>query len=234
VRLVLALLVVALAGGAVAGLTYRSYAAVHLRKPAVVPLCIRGVRNTLRKPVLTSGTEPRETDTGETVYLTQGEDRAVGCASMIDGKLSRRLAGVFAERDPERRAQGLIQIVRDSAQPDPASDRTFTAFHLLASAAFRALPEELPAVRAASDELDTLFACRFDTRRRCATRPPVPIVVWITGAPAAASLLGLLWIGGSAGIARLRERWRERRAKRSARRQPEASLTGGTRPFTSK
>jgi hypothetical protein len=214
VGLLVALLVVALAGGAAAGLTYRSYAAVHLRKPAVLPSCVRRARIGLRKPVLTSGTEPRGTDTGETVYLTQAEERAVSCVSMVHEELSRRLAGVLAEHDPERRAQGLLRLVRDSAQPDPALDREVNTVYTLASAAFRALPKELPAVQAASDEVDAIFACRFDTRRPCPTRPPVPAVVWIAGVPAAASLLGLLWIGASAGIVRVRRGWRKTRAAR--------------------
>jgi hypothetical protein len=81
-----------------------------------------------------------------------------------------------------------------------------------ASAALRGLPQDVAEVRAAAEELDQRHACRFDTRRTCPTRPPLPALVWLAGVPAALSLLALLWIGLAASAARYR-RWAARRGR---------------------
>lgn len=211
-RRVAALLALALSLGAIAGVAYQRYAAVHLRALPRVPSCVRGARVALRKPVAVSGTEPRQTASGETVYLTPGEDRAVACALQLDEALARDLAGALAEQAPAQRAARLVELVRDRVPADPAYDRAASAAYMMASAALRGLPDDVAEVRAAAEELDRHHACRFDTRRPCPTRPPMPALVWLTGVPAALSLLGLLWIGLAASAARTR-RWRARRIR---------------------
>ncbi|WP_437814503.1 hypothetical protein [Sorangium sp. So ce1078] len=211
-RWVAALLALALSLGALAGVAYQRYAAVHLRALPRVPSCVRGARVALRRPVAVSGTEPRQTASGETVYLTLGEDRAVACALQLDEALARHLAGALAEQAPAQRAARLLELVRDRVPPDPAHDRSASAAYMMASAALRGLPEDAPEVRAAAEELDQRHACRFATRRPCPTRPPLPVLVWLAGVPAALSLLGLLGIGLAASAARYR-RWSERRGR---------------------
>ncbi|XYH99018.1 hypothetical protein ACMHYB_04430 [Sorangium sp. So ce1128] len=211
-RSIAALAALALALGAVAGVAYQRHAAVHLRALPKVPACVRGARVALRKPVAASGTEPRQTASGETVYLTLGEDRAVACAFQLDEALARRLAGALAEQEPAPRAARLLELVRDHVPADPAHDRAASAAYMMASAAMRVLPQDVPEVRAAAEELDQRHACRFATRRPCPTRPPPPALVWLAGVPAALSLLALLWIGLTASAARYR-RWTERRGR---------------------
>ncbi|WP_437999134.1 hypothetical protein WMF26_03480 [Sorangium sp. So ce185] len=211
-RWIAALLALALSLGAIAGVAYQRYAAVHLRELPKVPRCVRGARVALRRPVAVSGTEPRQTASGETVHLTPGEDRAVACALQFDEALARHLAGALAEQAPAQRAARLLELVRDRVPPDPAHDRSASAAYMMASAALRGLPEDAPEVRAAAEALEQHHACRFATRRACPTRPSPPALVWLAGVPAALSLLGLLGIGLAASAARYR-RWTARRAR---------------------
>ena len=210
-----ALLALTLAGGGIAGATYARYAAEHLRKRPGLPRCAIAARVQLRKPATVSGTEPRDTLTGETVYLTPDQDKAVSCASTIDKDLSRQLAGALAEPDPARRAAALTTLVRDQAEAPRADLRTATAF-MMASGALRSLPKELPEVKAANDEINRIYACRFDTKLQCPTRPPMPALVWITGVPAAGAALGLVGIGVATGAAALKEQRRRKREKAAA------------------
>jgi hypothetical protein len=131
---------------------------------------------------------------------------------MVDKHLARQLAGALAEQEPVRRAQGFLKLVRDDIPADPAFDRQAVAAYLLVDGAMGALPEDLPEIKTIGGELDLLHACRFDSRRPCPTRPPIPVLVWITGVPAAASALGLLGIGGVVAVRGIR-RWRERRGR---------------------
>ncbi|WP_437677517.1 hypothetical protein [Sorangium sp. So ce131] len=212
--IIAALVALTLSLGAVAGVAAQRYAAVHLRTPPKVPTCVRGARVVLRKPVAASGSEPRQTASGETVYLTSGEDLAVACAFQVDERLARHLAGALAEHEPARRAARLLEIVRDHIPADPAHDRPAVAAYMMAAAAMRALPAEVPGVSAAADELEQRHACRFGTRRVCPTRPPPPPIVWIAGVPAALSALSLVWIGLAASAARY-ARWRASRRRGS-------------------
>lgn len=209
-RILVLLVAVILPLAAVAGVTYQRYAAVHLRDRPRMPRCVLQARAALRKPTSMSGSEPRQTVTGETVYLTPNEDRAVACAFQIDEPLSRRLATALAEQDPGRRAAELLKAARDEVSPDPAHDPQALAGYMMSTAAMRALPEELPEVRAASDELELLLACRFDTRKPCPTRPPIPRLVWITGVPAASGALLLIGLTVAVSASRLRG-WLKRR-----------------------
>ncbi|WP_437781447.1 hypothetical protein [Sorangium sp. So ce1097] len=212
-RVTLALLAIALSLGAVAGISFQRYAAVHLRPLPKVPSCVRGARVALRKPVAVSGTEPRQTASGETVYLTLGEDRAVACALQFDEALARHLAGALAEHETAPRAARLVELVRDRVPADPAHDRAASAAYMMASAALRGMPQDAPEVRAAAQEIELRHVCRFATRRSCPTRPLPPLTVWLAGVPAALSLLALLGLGLAASAARYR-RWAARRRGR--------------------
>ena len=137
-RSLVLLLALTLPLAAMAGVAYGRYAAVHLRGRPSIPRCVLQARAGLRKPAAASGSEPRQTAAGETVYLTPNEDRAVACAFQLDELLSRHLAAAFAEQDPALRAAGLLAVVRDRIPSDPAHDPEAFAGYLMTSAAMRA------------------------------------------------------------------------------------------------
>jgi hypothetical protein len=189
----------------VSGKTFWSYRSAYLRPTPKMPACVLVARRKLRQEELISGTEPHETPSGETVYLTPNQDSAVRCAKMVDVDFGRRLTGALIEVEPEKRALELLKLVRD-VPADPAFDRqAMTAFHM-SSAGIGSLPQQLPEVKAASDEVDLLHACRFNTRMKCPTRPPIPWLVWASGAPGAAGALYVLGVVSVSGVRRLRAR----------------------------
>jgi hypothetical protein len=192
-----------LALGGIAGKTFWSYYRAHLRQPPPLSSCVMLARHQVRKQELISGTEPHDNAQGETVYLTEGQDRAVRCAAMVDHDLSKRLAGALAEDEPARRAHALLEAVR--VIPDgPAADREAATGYEIASGAVDGLPHDLEEIRTISTDLDMLYACRFSTRKRCPTRPPIPMVVWVAGVPSAIGLLGVLGVLVPRGVAAMR------------------------------
>lgn len=206
--------VLALVGAAVAGRAYQGYAAVWLRSPPRVVPCALLARRALRTPIAASGTEPHDDADGETVYLTEPEDIAVRCAQGLDKALARRFASAFAETEPERRALELLKILRDVGS-DPSEDERAAIVYVIANGALDALPEALPEVRAAREELRLLNSCRFSMRNSpCPTRPSLPLLVWLVGGPSALVILGLVGAGLTLGVRRLVTRIRSWRAKR--------------------
>ena len=200
--------------GAAAGLSYRSYAAEHLRK-AKAPRCAPDARIYLREPALVSGTEPHDLPSGETVYLTEPEDRAVRCAKSMSLDLGARLTAAFTEQQPELRALELLKVVRDHVPRDAAHDREAAAGFYIARAAMQTIPD-LPEKKAALEELDLVHACRFDTETTCPTRPALPAWVWLSGAVSAMGLLTFAKIGVSSLITRIRAALRRRAERRAA------------------
>ncbi len=218
----IALGVFAVAGGAVAGLSYKSYADTWLRQ-AKAPRCALAARVYLKVPTLASGTEPHDTPDGQTVYLSEAEDRAVRCAKGISPELGTRFVGAFAEVEPERRALELLKIVRDTPK-DKEHDRDAAVAFFLASAALQPLPD-LPEKKAASDEMDQAFGCRFETPRiKCPSRPPIPWIVWVLGVPSALGVVTLAGLGAveiAQGASRLVRRRRDRLAGADKGRKPD-------------
>jgi len=208
-------LVASLVGLGAAGLLYRSYAAVHLRPIARMPRCVLLSTRGLTKPSLVSGSEAYATPEGE-VFLTQSENRAVSCLEQrVSKPLALKFAMAFAEQEPEIRGLELLKTVRD-LPPDPSADRDATAAYFLASSALRGLPD-LPETKAASEELGQLHACRFATKSKCPTRPPIPVLVWVAGVPSAIGVCISVVIFGLAGFRAARDRIRARRARRARR-----------------
>jgi hypothetical protein len=197
---------VAVLGGAIAGVVYERHASVWLRDAPPTPSCAVATRTYLRERVLLSGVEPHTALDGSTVYLNASEDRAVRCAYGESEELGRAFATAFAEIDPDPRAVALLAALRDHVPVDPAHDREAASAYLIASAALRALPAS-PAVTAASSAVRDLQACRFDVDAVCAARPPIPVVVWIAGAPAAACAAALLGVGLRASARRAAGAW---------------------------
>jgi hypothetical protein len=199
---------------------YRSYAEVHLRPTARVPRCVLLVARVLTRPPLASGSEAFSTPEGE-VFLTPNENRAVSC---LDQRVSRELAVkfamAFAEPEPELRGLELLKTVRD-VPPGPSGDRDASAAYFIASSALKGLPD-LPETKAAAAELNQIHACRFATRTKCPTRPPIPIRVWAAGIPSGLGALACSFVFGLAGFRIARDRIRARRARRKSRESREA------------
>lgn len=207
-------IVVSLVGLGAAYLSYSAYAAVWRRPVARTPKCIYSARIILRKPSLISGSEPYPTDSGEMIYLTEKETLAVHCLTQVSSPLAKRFAKAFTETEPSLRAGELVKILRD-VPPDEAHDREAAAAYFVGAGAISALSSDIPAVKAADEEMDAIHGCRFLTRLPCAKRPSIPVLVWLTGVPSAIGALAVIGALGYAGVLRLRSRWRARKAKRA-------------------
>jgi hypothetical protein len=204
--------------GALAGLSYRSYAGQYLRT-AKAPRCAIDARVYLKEQVLVSGTEPHALPSGETAYLTEPEDHAVRCIKGISKEIGAHLTAAFTEQQPEIRALELLKVVRDHVPPDPAHDREAAAGFYIVRAAMQPIPD-LPEKKAALEELELLHACRFDTTKPCPTRPPVPPWIWASGAVSAIGILLFLKVGVTALIPRIRAALRRRAERRAAQPPP--------------
>ena len=213
-RLALTLLAIALVGGVIAYLPYRSYAAEHLHtRPKVIGCTVKS-RKAVSTPRVATGTEPWEGIDGQQVFLSTGEYKAASCASLIDKEFGRRVASALALEDQSARAQAFVALVRN-----PRSDPEAGAAYLLASFALSGLPKESPEVQAAKAEVELLHGCRFDTRLPCPTRPSPPAVVYAAGIPAAAATVGLIGLGLVAAVTGIAARIRRRKADRAAKAQ---------------
>jgi hypothetical protein len=170
-----------------------------------------------------TGSIPRVTAKGDTVYLRKAEDLAVRCMERMKApETAKKLAGALAEVEPVARARGLVALLRDDVPADPAADRAALATYLFAAAAMRSLPKQDETI-AARDELDQLNACRFSMRTECRTRPPMPRVVWIAGIPSALVLVAGAGFGLSALGSRVRA-WRlDKKKKAEAAKAVEAT-----------
>jgi sulfatase modifying factor 1 len=175
-------------GGAIAGLTFRSWAMEHARtKPKLTP-CFIVARMAILSPEPQSGTEPQETDTGEVVYLPPKADKAVRCSAMLGDakKTQARLATLLAEQDPEARAKKYMTYM-DAIPKDASGDAEASAWGLMAEAIFKTAPQT-PAFKDDLKRAIDISECRFGGSA-CSTPQPVPIVTW--GA-AGVGILGLL------------------------------------------
>ncbi|EYF00449.1 hypothetical protein [Chondromyces apiculatus] len=224
-RIALTLLAIALVGGVIAYLPYRSYAAEHLHpRPKVIGCTVKS-RKAVSTPRIATGTEPWEGIDGQQLFLSTGEYKAASCASLIDKEFGRRVASALALEDQEARAQAMVALVRN-----PKSDPEAGAAYLLASFALSGLPKESPEVQAAKAEVDLIHGCRFDTRLPCPTRPPPPAVVYAAGIPAAAAAVGLTGLGLVAAVTGIAARIRRRKADRAAKAQePQADALAEAR-----
>jgi len=179
------------AGGAIAGVTYRSWAMQYSRpKPKFSP-CFMVAKGVLAKPEVESGTEPHELENGETVYLTTRADRAVRCATIMgDGKTThKRLTALIVEENPEARAK-LLTSYLDGFPKDASGDFEASAFGLLTDVTFAALPAS-DANLAEKRRVNDLVECRYDTPA-CQSRHPIPIVTWLAAGVGVAGLIGAI------------------------------------------
>lgn len=214
-----ALFVVAAIAATFALVSYLRYAAVWLRKPPQLSACAITSRQGLLREEPVTGSIPRVTEKGDTVYLRKSEERAVRCMErMKEPETAKKLASAFAEVEPVARARGLVTLLRDEVPKDPAADRAALATYLFAAAAMRALPKQ-DETTAARDELDQLNACRFSMRTECRTRPPIPLVVWIAGIPSSLVFI----VGAGWGLSALGSRLRAWRRKAKGAKEAKAA-----------
>jgi hypothetical protein len=202
-------------GLAIAGGTYVRYASVWLREKPGTTRCVMAGSMRLPTPLLVSGEAPRTTDTGETVYLDDVLDDAVGCLAQRDASLAPTLAGALAEPDPDQRAAKLLALVK-GVPADEAHDGVFFTAYRLAYAALQALPRT-DRVIATDYALLEAYGCRFAVEDKCPARPPMPKVVIALGAPSAGAMAAALAFGLVAGVKALTRRaraWRARRAEK--------------------
>jgi len=199
--------------------SYLRYADVWLRKPPRMPSCVRMARLLLMRDEPVTGSIPHMTRDGSTVYLRKADDRAVSCVSRVSTDAGKDLAAAFALEDPVAKARALASVVK-GMPADPSADREALASYLIAAAAIRALPKQAE-TDAAREEIEQLNACRFAMRSPCLTRPPVPMIVWITGVPSSLALaVGLafgLGAGSKAFGSRVAAWWRKRKADKLAK-----------------
>lgn len=198
-----------LLGAATTFYFYKRYADVWLRSPPRMPGCVLISRRLLSHDENVSGSIPHMAPNGNMVYLRPAEDRAVQCMSRLSSPTAAVLAAAFAEVDPDKRARALAAILREHVSTQTSADAEALAAYLITSAALRALPktEEIEDLR---NQVNTLNACRFAMRTPCPTRPPVPMPVWILGAPSSVGLVVSFGWVGIALVTRLRT-WRENR-----------------------
>jgi hypothetical protein len=220
--------------GLVAAFYYWRYAAEWLRPPARISRCATAAGRALKKPVVVSGTEPHQTPEGETVYLAPAEDMAVRCVQGLSSETARRLADAFSEQQPELRGLELLKILRD-VPPGEENDRMAHTIYRITNGAMDALPA-LPETKAAADELDELYGCRFDTPIHCPRRPRMPWPVFAFGIPAALAFLFAAVVGTPKLFRAARSAiaaWRARRKAKPATPPREATEAGDARPAAS-
>lgn len=194
---------------------YKRYADVWLRHPPRMPSCVLMSRRLLAHDENVSGSIPHVAPDGTMVYLRRAEDRAVTCMGRVSPSTASVLAAAFAEVDPDKRARALAAVDRDHISTQTVADPEALAAYLITSAAIRALPknQEIDDLRS---ELDQRNACRFAMRTPCPSRPPIPMTVWIFGAPSAVGLVFSFGWGAQSIATRVRSWWQKRRlAKKS-------------------
>ena|GEM_PF-4815248 len=194
---------------------YKLYADVWLRSPPRMPACVLISRRLLSHEETVSGSIPHIDPDGNIVYLRSAEDRAVRCINRLSTKTASVFAAALAEVEPDKRARALAAVLRDHVSTQTSADAEALASYLIARAAFQPLPksQEIDDLRS---ELETRNACRFAMRTPCPTRPPIPMRVWILGAPSSVGLLAFFGWGAKGIAARTRAWWNKRRAAKKA------------------
>jgi len=206
-----AVIAVSAVGFAIALVSYLRYASVWLRSPPRLDRCVMASRRLLMREEPVTGSVPQPMPDGAMVYLRPNEARAVQCMGRSSSAVAAALTGAFAEIEPVPRAKALLGVLRDRVPRDASGDRDALAAWMIASGAFRAIPEA-PETLAARQELDRLNACRFaGMRTPCPERPSIPGLVWATGVP---STFGLVF-GAGMGIQALVRRLAERKRRKA-------------------
>lgn len=193
-------------GAATTWYHYNRHAEVWLRDPPKMPECVRISQRLLAHETAEKGSIPIML--GETLgwFLRPSEVEAVACISRFPS--STRLSGpvgwswsgpnttaerfslAFINLNPDARARILAETMREIS-PDSSADREARAAYLIATAAIEAMPKT-PEIEALEEGMAQRYACRFVTRTPCASRPPIPDIVWIAGIPSTFGIVGIL------------------------------------------
>jgi hypothetical protein len=153
---------------------------------------------------------------GTLVYLRRAEDRAVTCMARLSTSTASVLAAALAEVDPDKRARALAAILRDHVSTQTSADAEALAAYLITTAAFRPLPKTQE-IDDLSNELIQRNACRFAMRTPCPSRPPIPMPVWIFGAPSSVGIVLSFGWGAKSLVTRVRAWWQKRRLAKASR-----------------
>jgi hypothetical protein len=182
-------LLVAIGTGVPAGLWCYQYTTRWNHKPPKVDLCFQGLTPRLKDPVVVSASEPYlDRASGETIYLTDTQYRAVQCAEILPEGAATKLARAFSKEKPEAQAEALAEVVTSAGEGE-AGEKQAVGMWMLASPAVEALPRSDARV-AAQQKMDEFVGCRFDHPRLpgCASRPAFPVGIWLLGGAGAFAL----------------------------------------------
>lgn len=207
-------------GAAMTFYFYKQYADVWLRSPPRMPACVLIARRLLSHEEKVSGSIPHMAPDGNIVYLRRSEDHAVRCINRLSTKTASVFAAALAEVDPDKRAKALAAVLRDHVSTQTSADAEALASYLIASSAIRALPKS-PEIDDLKRELEERNACRFAMRTPCPSRPPMPLRVWILGAPTSVGIVAFAGWGIKAIGARLGAFLAKRRAKKTKSKKTE-------------
>jgi hypothetical protein len=182
------------------------------RSPPRINPCFQALGRRLQRPLIASPSEPYTIDNGETVYLSDAQNRAAGCAARLTGRLDYDLVRIWSTEDPEAQVSALREIVV-RVPSDPSRDQEAFGMWRLAQGSLAALPASSSRDKARAD-IDQFIACRFNHPQLpgCPTRPGFPILAGILGGIGGSSLLALL----GALIVRTIQHFRARLARRRA------------------
>lgn len=156
----------------------------------------------LAAPQTVSPSEEYLAPDGDVVFVTQDELRAVNQAAALSATTARKLAKALAERDPERRVEGLFALINDvPATPDGDKQAIVLYRYITAGLA----GTEAPSRDSTKTKLDRLIGCRFVGQRipPCPDRPS-EVPLWTLAAIAILALTAGLFGLGSAWLTRRR------------------------------
>ncbi len=211
-RWMLGALLVALASGGGGFWIWWQYHATWERSPPRINPCFANLGKRLQRPLVVSPSEPYTIDGGETVYLSDAQNRAAGCAARLPGRLDYDLVRIWSTEDPEAQANALRELVV-RVPSDPSRDQEAFGMWRLAQGSLAALPASPTRDKARAD-IDQLIACRFNHPQLpgCTSRPGFPILAGILGGIGGVSLLALLGSLVVRTIQHVRARLARRRA----------------------
>jgi hypothetical protein len=131
---------------------------------------------------------------GEVVFVTEDELRAVSQAAELSATTARKLAAALAEREPTRRVEQLFGVI-DDVPATPAGDKQAMMLYRFVSSALSA--SDAPTRGDTKAKLDRMIGCRFVGPRLppCLDRPsdaPLWAFVALAIAALAAGTYGLV------------------------------------------
>jgi hypothetical protein len=186
-------LVLGLAGAGLGFWIYDVHATEHDRLPPKLHPCFRILQKRLEKPSVVSPSEPFTLSDGETIYLTDTQNKAIGCAARLPGRADQDLARAWGIEDPDARARAMAELV-EAVPPAAEHDKQALGLWRLTLGSLKAMPESAERDRA-KQRIDQRLGCRFihPALPECPTRPRPPLsAIALAGVGAAALLAAVL------------------------------------------